>query len=421
MTRILCFSILLLISSSCSSKNSQQIDEEIAVSTGVKCGIEVLRDNGFDILQGKNVGLITNPTGIDSKFRSTIDILHQAEDVNLVALFAPEHGVRGNMDAGARVANSRDEITGIPVYSIYGKTNSPTADMLQGIDVLVYDIQDIGCRSYTFISTMGLAMKSAAENGVDFVVLDRPNPLGGEKIEGNLVEDGCYSFVSQFSIPYIYGQTPGELAQMLNEENYLGKKCNLTVVKMEGWQRSMCWEETGLPWVPASPHIPHAETALYYPATGILGELGYINIGVGYTMPFQTVAAPWINADSLATELNNLQLDGVYFRPTHYKPIYSAHNGKYCSGVQIYITDYKAVRLTEIQFRIMEALNVLYPSRATLANANSGRFAMFDKVCGSKYIRATFAENHKWEDIEEFFEKDEAEYRVKSSKYYLYE
>ncbi|MFI3296957.1 MAG: DUF1343 domain-containing protein [bacterium] len=431
MIRIFCFSILLLISSSCSSKNSLQIDGEIAdkpeiktaieTKTVVKTGIEVLRDNNFDILKGKKVGLITNPTGIDSKFRSTIDILFHAEDVNLVALFAPEHGVRGNMDAGARVANSTDNITGVPVYSIYGKTNRPTAEMLENIDVLVYDIQDIGCRSYTFISTMGLAMKSAAENGVDFVVLDRPNPLGGEKIEGNVVEDGCYSFVSQFSIPYIYGQTPGELAQMLNEENYLGKKCNLTVVKMEGWQRSMNWEATGLPWVPASPHIPHAETAFYYPATGILGELGYINIGVGYTMPFQTVAAPWINADSLSIALNDMQMVGVYFRPTHYKPMYSAHSGSYCSGVQIYITDFAKVRLTEIQFRIMEALNILYPSRATLANANSGRFAMFDKVCGSKYIRATFTENHRWADIKDFFEKDEAEYKVKSSKYYLYE
>ena len=238
----------------------------------VKTGIEVLKDNNFDILQGKRVGLITNPTGVDSELRSTIDILFEAKNVNLVALFGPEHGVRGDVYAGDKVQSSTDTKTGLPIYSIYGKNRKPTKEMLSNIDVLVYDIQDIGCRSYTFISTMGLAMIASAESDIEFIVLDRPNPLGGEKIEGNLVEDQFISFVSQFKIPYLYAQTPGELALMLNEENMLGIKCKLKVVKMQGWKRDMIWADTKLQWVPASPHIPNSQTAIYYPTTEILGE-----------------------------------------------------------------------------------------------------------------------------------------------------
>ena len=240
--------ISLFSFSACCDNNKQ-------IKTKVKPGIEVLRDQNFDILKGKRVGLITNPTGVDSHLKSTIDILHEAEDIELVALFAPEHGVRGDVYAGDHVDNTVDPRTGVPMYSIFGKTRKPTPEMLENVDVIVYDIQDIGCRSYTFISTMGMGMIAAAENDKEFVVLDRPNPLGGNRIEGNLVEDGYVSFVSQFKIPYLYGQTPGELALMLNEEGMLGEKCKLTVIPMEGWTRNMTWDKTGLEWIPASPHI----------------------------------------------------------------------------------------------------------------------------------------------------------------------
>lgn len=386
----------------------------------IKLGIDVLKENNFDILKGKRVGLITNPTGVDCNLKSTIDILFESEDVNLVALFSPEHGVRGNIYAGDKVNSTTDAKTGLPIYSIYGKNRKPTKDMLKDIDVLVYDIQDIGCRSYTFISTMGLSMQAAAESDIEFVVLDRPNPLGGEKIEGNFVTDNFLSFVSQFKIPYIYGQTPGELALMLNNENMLGIKCKLTVIAMKGWQRNMTWEDTDLQWVPASPHIPNAETAIYYPTTGILGELGYLNIGVGYPLPFQIVGAPWINGDSLAIELNSKKLKGIIFRPIYYKPFYSTYKGELCEGIQIYITDYHKCRLTEIQFIIMEALNRMYPDKATFKNADKKRFDMFDKVCGTDYIRKQFSENHKWSDIKDYFEKDEQLYFNISKKYYLY-
>jgi len=391
-----------------------------ATAQKVTTGIEVLRNQQFRLLQGKRVGLITNPTGVDSKLKSTIDILFEAPQVKLVALFGPEHGVRGDVHAGDKVDNLTDSRTGLPVYSLYGATRKPTAEMLQGIDVLVYDIQDIGCRSFTYISTMGLAMEAAAEHNIEFVVLDRPNPLGGLKIEGNLAEAGFISFVSQFKIPYLYGLTCGELALMLNGEKMLKARCKLTVVPMKGWKRRMTWEDTQLEWVVASPHIPHKHSSYFYPVTGILGELGYVSIGVGYTLPFEMVGAPWIDAEKLSTNLNALKLPGVTFRPIHFKPFYATFKDEFCGGVQIHLTNYRKARLTEIQFYIMQEMNKLYPDRAVFKNANPARFNMFDKVSGSDQIRLRFAENHRFEDIREYFNKDEEAFRKLSKKYYLY-
>lgn len=285
----------------------------LGMSAHVKPGIEVLRDRGFEGLKGKRVGLITNPTGVDNNLKSTIDILHEAKDVKLVGLYAPEHGVRGDIYAGDTVKNTVDPATGVAVYSIYGKTRKPTPEMLKDVDVLVYDIQDIGCRSYTFISSMGLAMEACAELGKEFMVLDRPNPLGGTKVEGCLTEDDCTSFVSQFPIPYLYGLTPGELATYLNDEGLLkdGKKVKLTVVPMDGWTRDMTFAETKMPWVLPSPHIPNPEAAIMYPVSGILGELYYISIGVGYTMPFKTFCSEWTNAGELTRRMNALNLPGL--------------------------------------------------------------------------------------------------------------
>ena len=250
--------LLCLLCVLCGTSQAQKIR--------IKTGIEVLKDQNFKCLEGKRVGLITNPTGVDNQMKSTIDILHEAPNVNLVALFGPEHGVRGDVHAGDHVTDIKDATTGLPVYSLYGKTRKATPEMLKDIDVLVYDIQDIGCRSFTYISTMGLAMEAAAENGKEFIVLDRPNPVGGLKIEGNLVEDDCISFVSQFKIPYLYGLTCGELALMLNGEKMMAAQCNLHVVKMKGWKRKMDYVQTGLQWVPSSPHIP--PSALGYILSG---------------------------------------------------------------------------------------------------------------------------------------------------------
>jgi uncharacterized protein YbbC (DUF1343 family) len=386
----------------------------------VKTGIEVLRDSGFKILQGKRVGLITNPTGVDSQLKSTVDILSEASGVKLVALYGPEHGVRGDEYAGDKVDTSIDKQTGIPVFSLYGKTRRASAEMLKGIDVLVYDIQDIGCRSYTYISTMGLAMEAAAENNLEFVVLDRPNPVGGLKVEGNLAEDKFISFVSQFKIPYIYGLTCGELAQMLNGEKMLSKQCKLTVVPMKGWKRTMTFDQTGLPWVLTSPHIPQATSAYYYAASGILGEFSFMSIGVGYTLPFQLFAKDSINASLLTKRLNDLQLPGVLFRPIYLKPFYAVGQGKNYSGVQFYLTDYRKVRLTEIQFYVMQEMAALYPGKKCFGQDTEKRFNMFDKVCGTDQIRLLLSKNMKVDDILSYWRKDEVAFKQLSKKYYLY-
>lgn len=386
----------------------------------VKTGIEVLKAQRFELLEGKRVGLITNPTGVDDGLRSTVDILNEAPNVELVALFGPEHGVRGDAHAGDHVGNQTDPVTGLPVYSLYGKTRKPTSEMLRGIDVLVYDIQDIGCRSFTYISTMGEAMAAAAENGIEFVVLDRPNPLGGRKVEGPLVQDGFFSFVSQYRIPYVYGLTCGELAMLLNGEGMIGKPCNLHVVAMEGWKRDMVYEDTGLQWIPSSPHIPQAETAFFYPASGIVGDFGYLSIGVGYTIPFQMFAAEWIDAEQFADSLNALKLPGVIFRPIHVKPFYSVGQGKQLHGVQVHLTKYPDAPLTDIQFYVMQEIARLYPDRAVLANADTARFRMMDQVTGSDYVRKTFAARNRFEDIRAYWYKDVAPFRTLSRKYYLY-
>ena len=386
----------------------------------IKTGIEVLKDERFRRLEGKRVGLITNPTGVDNHLKSTIDILHEAPNVRLVALYGPEHGVRGNAHAGDTIGGSIDPATGLPVYSLYGKTHKPTRDMLRDVDVLVYDIQDIGCRSFTYISTMGLAMQAAAEAGIDFIVLDRPNPLGGERVEGCVVEDGYTSFVSQYPIPYVYGLTCGELARLLNEEGMIGARCRLHVVKMRGWRRRMDYAATGLPWVLPSPHIPHAETALFYPATGILGELGTLSIGVGYTLPFQLFAAPWIDAAQLARRMNALRVPGVTFRPIYLKPFYATFKGEFIQGVQVHLTDARRAALSELQFLAMQELATLYPSHNPLQMADSVRLRMFDKVCGSPEIRRRFSRRFRWDDVRDYWMKDADAFRRLSRKYYLY-
>ena len=391
--------------------------------TQVKPGIEVLREDNFKYLEGKKVGLITNPTGVDRNLKSTVDILFEAPNVNLVALYAPEHGIRGDVTAGGAVNDAIEPLTGLPVFSLYGKNKKPSPEILKGVDILVYDIQDIGSRSYTYISTMGLAIEAAAENGIEFVVLDRPNPLGGERFEGcPNVEPDLVSLVSQFPITYVHGFTVGELAVFLNEEGLLkdGVRCKLTVIKMKGWKRKMNFEATGLPWIISSPHIPHPETAYFYSASGILGELYSFNIGVGYTLPFELFATEWIDAEKLATNLNNLKLAGVRFRPIHYKPYYGAQKDIYLHGVQTYITDYKKVPLTLIQFYVLQECYKLYPDKNVFELCEPSRLNMFDKVCGTSKIRETFSKNFTVKSIQDIWNKDVDNFKKKVKQYFLY-
>ncbi|MDP1678419.1 MAG: DUF1343 domain-containing protein [Bacteroidota bacterium] len=388
-----------------------------------KPGIEVLAESNFQLLQGKRVGLITNPTGITSNYISTVDILAKANGFNLVALFGPEHGVRGDVTAGGKVDNFIDTATGLPVYSLYGKTRKATPEMLKGIDVLVYDIQDIGSRSYTFINTMALAMEAAAENNIEFIVLDRPNPLNGNRVEGNVLDLKFKSFVGQYPIPYVYGMTCGELAELLNNEGWLEdkKKCKLTVIKMENWKRWMHWDNTKLPWVPTSPHIPNSQTALFYSAIGMLGELETINIGVGYTMPFQLVGQEWINGAQLAEVLNTKKLPGVIFRPLSFKPYYGKQIGKQLSGVQIHITDNAKVNLTNIQVHVIEALIKLYPDKNPFIIADSDRNGMFDKVAGTDDVRKKLSDGSAASTIIASWQNNVTEFMKVRKKYLLYD
>lgn len=388
----------------------------------VKTGIEVLRENDFEQLRGLRVGLITNPTGVDSQLRSTIDILAAAPGVELVALFGPEHGVRGNYAAGDYVDNKKDPRTGVPMFSLYGPTRKPTSEMLRGIDLLIYDIQDIGSRSYTYISTLGLALEAAAENGISFMVLDRPNPLGGLKFEGPLVEDEFISFVSQFPIPYVHGFTVGELAIFLNETGMLagGIRADLEVVKMQGWTRDMSFEDTGLPWVMSSPHIPHAHSAYFYPVSGILGELYTINIGVGYTLPFQLFGAEWLeNAELLADRLNYLDIPGVIFRPIHFRPFYTNMQGKDMRGVQVHMTNLQEVPLSLIQFYVVQEMHKLHPEHNIFELAPE-RLDMFDKVSGTDKVRKAFEQNFLVDDIIDLWTKDIEPFLEKARPYFIY-
>ena len=396
-------------------------------NSAVKTGIEVLREKNFEGLVGKKVGLVTNPSGVDSHLNSTVDILFNAPGVELVALYGPEHGVRGDVYAGDKINDSTDPVTGLPVYSIYGSTRKPTPEMLENVEVMVYDIQDVGARSYTFISSLGLVMEACAEKGIEVMVLDRPNPLGGNKIEGCNVEPGFFSFVSQYPIPYIYGLTVGELAQMINQEGMnRGQKgdqepatCKLTVVPMEGWTRDMLYEDTGLPWVLPSPNIPFKESPIYYVSSGICGELyGFMNIGVGYTLPFQVFGALWLEPEALKAKLESYDLPGVAFRTIWYKPFSGNLKGQLVKGLQFFYTDYESARLTELQFMVMQAVVELYPDKKPFEIISG--YGLFDKVCGTDFIRTEFSKRYLFDDIKNYWRKDEDVFRALSKKYYLY-
>ncbi|MFH0794866.1 MAG: DUF1343 domain-containing protein [bacterium] len=387
-------------------------------------GVDQLFTTHHNFIEGKRVGLITNATGIDHHFVSTIDRLAQDKTTKLTALFGPEHGVRGDHYAGAQITDYVDERTSVPVYSLYGTTRRPNAEMLKNVDVLVYDIQDIGARSYTYISTMASAMVSAKEFGKKFVVLDRPNPLGGNLVDGNVLTPGYESFVGIYPIPYVYGMTPGECALYFNQEFGIG--CDLTVVPMKNWTRDMVFMDTGLPWVPSSTHIPHPETAFFYSITGMVGELQLYNEGVGYTLPFEVQGAPWVDAYKLADVLNAKNLPGVHFMPILYSTRYHTYSdpSELCRGVQIYITDYRKVRPFTVGVEVMHTLNQMYPEK-NLFNPTEpkykGRLDMFDKVMGSKMFRDMMLGGKTVGDYEAAGKNEMADYMAKRAKILLYD
>lgn len=364
-----------------------------------KLGIDVLREQNFAPIAGKRVGVVVNPASVDGNLQPTALVLKHAKNVQLVALFGPEHGVWGDEYAGAKVSDEPDRLTGVPAYSLYGKNRKPTPEMLADIDVMLFDLQDIGSRSYTYINTMKHVLLGCAEADKPLIILDRPNPLGGNRVEGTGVDQGLESGVSSLDVPYLHGMTMGELA-LLTRDRLAPNYKKLTVIQMKGWQRDMMWQDTGLDWVPTSPHIPHVSSVAAYAATGTAGELYQFSNGVGYTLPFEVIGGPDIDGVELARKLNALWPGqrGLFFRPIRFKPFYSTNAGKLCGGVQVHIDPRTAPSLVEVSYRIVEALDA--PGIMTIANqpatkpttqpdtayavGASGRRNMFDKVTGEK-------------------------------------
>ncbi|QKY69988.1 exo-beta-N-acetylmuramidase NamZ domain-containing protein [Lentibacillus sp. CBA3610] len=316
-------------------------------------GIDVFLNEHLDWVKDKNVGLITNPTGVDRRLNSDIDLLHQHPDVHLIALYGPEHGIRGNQEGGEHVDTYMDQRTGLPVYSLYGSSWKPTKKMTEDVDVLLFDIQDIGSNVYTYIYTLGFVMESAAEFDKEIIVLDRPNPIGGTKVEGPLRSPDAVSFMGRFLLPVRHGLTVGELATMWNHEYNLD--VNLKVAEMRGWKRAMHFEDTGLPWVMTSPNIPTQASAYLYAGTELLADTT-LSTGIGTTKPFELVGAPWVNGEELEKEMNNRELSGVLFRSVYFTPMHGEDEGKLIGGVQVHIVDPSKIDLVALGLHLVDAM-----------------------------------------------------------------
>ena len=321
-------------------------------------GIDVLEEQNFAPLKGKHVGVITNQTGVDSRGRRTIDVLAHAEGVKLVAIFSPEHGLEGKADA--KVANATDNATGLPVFSLYGDTRRPTEDMLKGIDALVFDMQDAGVRFYTFTSTMGYCMEAAAKHKIPFFVLERPNPLGGDRIEGPMLDKGRISFTGYFSMPIVYGMTIGELAQMFNAENKIG--ADLQVIKMKNWRRSETYDQTGMKWIPPSPNLHTVNEDFIYPGIETL-QPGGISVGRGTKTPFEVFGAPWIQSAPLQKGMEGRDIPGVHFSTAQFTPTSGPYSGEVCNGLKIEITDRTSFDAMRVALEAADALHRSYPDR----------------------------------------------------------
>ncbi|HTZ33352.1 MAG TPA: DUF1343 domain-containing protein [Methylomirabilota bacterium] len=325
-------------------------------SARVQTGLDVLEAQKFAPLKGKKIGLITNHTGVDFNGKSTIELLAHAPGVELVALFSPEHGIAGHSDEA--VPSTKDPSTGLPVYSLYGDSKRPTPEMLKGLDALVFDVQDAGVRFYTYTTTMGYCMEEAAKAGIAFYVLDRPNPIGGEVVEGPMLDTDKTAFVAYFPVPVRYGLTIGELAQLYNTENHIN--CELHVIAMKNWHRNYFYENTGLRWVPPSPNLRTMKGVVLYPGLEILQNAG-VSVGRGTVAPFEEFGAPWIDGEDVASALNALSLPGVRFANEPFIPVSGLYAGKRCGGVGIRVTDRGAVRSMRVGLEIAALLEKKYP------------------------------------------------------------
>lgn len=391
------------------------------VGTRTKVGIDCLMEEQYSpLLSGKKIGLITNHTAINSQLQSTIEVLkaHQStKGYQLVALFAPEHGIDGSIQAAQEIRTDNSD-NSLPIYSLYGETLRPTDDMLKGINLLIFDIQDIGTRSYTYISTMFYAMEEAAKRKIPFMVLDRPNPINGITVDGPMLEEKWRSITGYINVPYCHGMTIGELAQYFNGEYKIG--CQLKVIPMRNWRREMTFAETGLHWIPTSPYVPEATTPFFYPITGVIGEFKFVNIGIGYTLPFKVIGAPWIAGKQLAEQLNAQKFPGVYFKAFHYRPMFGRCAHKDCEGVLILITNPLTFRPIAVQYLILGMLKNLYPNQFKEAITNAKKFKKtLCQLYGTEEIFRIIVEekNIVWKLCE--VHKDKRENFLKKRKKYL--
>jgi uncharacterized protein YbbC (DUF1343 family) len=403
----------------------------------VKLGVEILFEKRLDLIRGKNVGLVTNPTGLDNHLDSIIDRFRAQPDVNLVALYGPEHGVRGNAQAGEFVAYYFDQHYKLPVFSLYGQTHKPPPDMMTNIDqymrsfdtkhegkqvesgmmksvnVMVFDLQDVGTRVYTYIATMANAMSAAAEADIPFIVLDRPNPINGTAMEGPILEYPQFSsFIGLYPIPLRHGMTLGELAQLFNE-NYLKKKCRLTVVPMENWKRDEWFDETSLPWTLPSPNLPTLDSATVYPGQ-VMIEGTNLSEGRGTTKPFEFFGAPWIDGFVLAKKLNDLHLPGVKFREVWFTPTFSKFAGTNCGGCQLHVTDRDRYQSVATTLAILSVVKQTYGSQLEF------HAQYFDKVLGTSSVRQALERGEPVERMVEGFKPGLKEFARLREPYLLY-
>lgn len=381
-----------------------------AVRNGeVLTGIDVLRRDNFRQLNDRKIGLITNHTGLDRDGRSTVELFHEAKNLQLVALFSPEHGFAGKLDV-SKIGNAKDEKTGLTVFSLYGETRRPTADMLRDIDTIVFDIQDIGCRFYTYPSTMGEAMRAAAEYKKRFVVLDRPNAINGVDIAGPMLDAGKESFVGYHHLPVRHGMTIGELATMFNEELKIG--VDLQIIPCEGWARRDAWDSTGLTWINPSPNMRSLTEAFLYPGIGLL-EMTNVSVGRGTDTPFEVIGSPWIDGRKLAVALNGHGLPGVSFVPIQFTPTSSKFANELCGGINIAITDRSSFEPLRVGFEIATQLRALYPEKWETKN--------YLRLLGNDQIHQAVIEGKSGDEIHTMSRQGVSDFLRRRAKYLMYE
>lgn len=365
----------------------------------IQLGIENLIQHHRDLICGKRIGLLTNMTGLDNRFHTSIDILLHQKGCQLTALYAPEHGMRGDTKEGSAIPSTIDEITGLPVYSLYGATRKPTPEMLEKIDCMIIDLQDIGVRYYTFISSLGLIMEACEAQGKSVIVLDRPNPINGVDREGNIPQESLRSFVGLQPLPIRYGLTIGEVALVYKYE--FGLDCELTVVPMEGWKRTMFFHDTDLCWIQPSPNATGEAMNILYPGMCLI-EGTNLSEGRGTTRPFEVVGAPFINGRKLAEQFNQLKLSGILARPTSFIPYYSKYKNQICFGIQIHIITLRKVKAVKIGLSLLGLIAQMYPEQFFFMDSENDR-CLFNLLIGDKQMKMRVFRNH----FDDFFQKCE--------------